>query len=627
MRYGALERFHSGVAVPLTAVRTRAQLGVGEFSDLPVLAQWAASIGLDLVQILPVQDTGSDASPYAARTAFGLHPLHLRLDELEGAERFAGELATVRRALAHAGELEYADVAGIKREFARRIFDRLDHARLWKELDPWIEANPWMRAHAVYAVMRERHGERPWRHWPQLRDPRENDLQRFWESRSNEILHQVWLQANADAQLRAASAEMDRIGVRLKGDLPILLDEDSSDVWYHRALFDLAGRAGAPPDMYAEHGQLWGFPTYRWDALAAEDFAWWKRRLRFASRYYHALRIDHVLGFFRIWRVPATSRTAMLGRFDPAVPISREELRARGFDDERIDVLASTEGRVGAQYPFEAEYASIDDPQERLALMRRLWNRVLLPIGDGGEGFRPYWYWFDTELFRSLPAHEQQALHALMGEDGVRQEELWARTGRQRLAMVEHATDALVCAEDLGAVPACVPGVLEELGMLGLRVERWMRAWNEPDRPFLPPSSFPRHTVCSPSVHDASSLRAWWEESADDRRAYWRAMGKGGEPPEHMDTALLTEVLARNLAANSALCILSMPDLLALDERLRPADPKQERINVPGTASEGNWRWRMTCEVEALASNEAINEPLRALVAERRARPLAGVLA
>jgi 4-alpha-glucanotransferase len=133
----------------------------------------AASVGLDLVQILPVQDTGSDASPYAARTAFGLHPLHLRLDELEGAERFAGELATVRRALAHAGELEYADVAGIKREFARRIFDRLDHARLWKELEPWIEANPWMRAHAVYAVMRERHGERSWRHWPQLRDPRE----------------------------------------------------------------------------------------------------------------------------------------------------------------------------------------------------------------------------------------------------------------------------------------------------------------------------------------------------------------------------------------------------------------------------------------------------------------------
>lgn len=620
MKYGPLDRFHSGIALPLTSVRTRGQLGVGEFADLPLLAQWAESVGLDLIQILPVQDTNSEASPYSARTAFGLHPLHLRLEALEGAENFATEIETVRRALSRHRELEYADVAGIKREFARRIFDRLDHARLWTEMEPWVRANPWIRAHAVYAVMRERHSGRSWRHWPQLRDPLAADLDRFWESRSTELLYHVWLQSNADTQLRAASEAMNAFGVRLKGDLPILLDEDSSDVWYHRELFDLAGRAGAPPDMYAEHGQLWGFPTYRWDALAARDFDWWKQRLRCASRYYHALRIDHVLGFFRIWRIPATSSTAMLGRFDPSIAVTRDELRARGFADDRIDVLAATEGRVGAQYPFELEYASIDDPQERLALMRRLWNRILLPVDDTGDAFRPYWYWYDTDLFRSLPEHEREALHALFGEDQARQEELWAQTGRERLDMVEHSTDALVCAEDLGAVPACVPGVLEELGLLGLRVERWTRDWNAPGRPFQPPSSYPRLSVCSPSVHDASSLRAWWEESAEDRAAYWQALGKHGEPPARMDTDLLTEILARNFATNSAICMLAMPDVLALDPTLRPADPTQERINVPGTPSETNWRWRMAIDVEDLAQRDAINAPLRALTADRRAR-------
>lgn len=620
MQYGELDRFHSGIALPLTALRSRDQLGVGEFADLPLLAQWAASVGLDVVQILPVQDTGNEASPYSARTAFGLHPIHLRLELLEGADHFATEIETVRRALARHRELEYADVAGIKREFARRIFDRLDHQRLWDEVEPWVQANPWIHAHAVYSVMRERHAGRSWRHWPQLRDPQPADLERFWESRSTELLYHVWLQRNADAQLRAASEAMGRAGVRLKGDLPILLDEDSSDVWVHRSLFDLAGRAGAPPDMYAEHGQLWGFPTYRWDALAAEDFAWWKRRLRSASRYYHALRIDHVLGFFRIWRIPATSCTAMLGRFDPSVPITREELRARGFTDARIDVLAATEGRVDAQYPFEVEYASIDDPQERLALMRRLWNRILLPIDETRGAFRPFWHWYDTDLCRSLPEHERTALHGLLGEDQARQEELWARTGRERLAMVEHSTDALVCAEDLGAVPACVPGVLEELGLLGLRVERWTRDWEAPGRPFQPPSSYPRLSVCSPSVHDASSLRAWWEENAEDRIAYWQALGKSGEPPAHMDVALLTEVFARNLATNSAICMLSMPDVLALDPDLRPADATHERINVPGTPSEVNWRWRMPIEVESLEERVSITAPLRALIAERRAR-------
>lgn len=333
-----------------------------------------------------------------------------------------------------------------------------------------------------------------------------------------------------------------------------------------------------------------------------------------------------MLGFFRIWRIPATSRTAMLGRFDPAVPITREQLRSRGFADDRIDVLAApggSVGRVGEASPTEAEYDAIEDPQQRIARMRRLWNRVLLPIDVQNQTFRPYWYWYDTDLFRSLAEHEQQALHALMGEDTARQEQLWAQTGRERLAMVEHATDALVCAEDLGAVPACVPGVLEELGMLGLRVERWTRAWDEHDRPFRPPSSFPRNTVCSPSVHDASSLRAWWEEDEADRRAYWQAMGKSGKVPARMDVGLLTEVLARNLAANSALCILAMPDLLALDEELRPADPTHERINVPGTPSASNWRWRMAIDVEDLAGREAINAPLRTLVTERRQRPFA----
>ena len=621
MRYGEIDRFHSGVAVPVSSLRSDRSLGIGEFADLPDMAAWVKDAGLDVLQILPVNDTDDDASPYSARSAFALHPIYLRLDALEGAEAFAGDLDTVRRATADATLVQYADVLGIKREYTRRIFDRHDPARLWDEVMPWVAQNPWIGPHAVYCVLRERNHRRPWKQWPQFRDPNSNDVDRLWDTRSTELLFHVWVQQQADRQLREATLAVDALGVKLKGDLPILLSEDSSDVWFHRDVFDTEGRAGAPPDMYSDTGQFWGFPCYRWDELAARDYDWWKARLVQASRYYHALRIDHVLGFFRIWRIPVTSTTGMLGHFDPSVAITRQELRERGFDDVRIDQLAATEGRVGTRFPTEREYLSIEDPTERKALLRRLWNRVLLDVDGQGQHFRPFWLWYESPLFHSLADHEKHALASLIEQDKGRQEELWERTGRERLSMVDGSTDALVCAEDLGAVPECVPKVLEDLGILGLRVERWTRRWNEPGRPFVAPSSYERNTVCSPSVHDAASVRGWWDSIDDDeRRTYWAAMGKPGDPPVIVDTDFQREILERNLAANSALCILALADLLALTDDLRPADPADERINTPATESQHNWRWRMPLTIEALRAREDLTTRLRAMVEQRKSR-------
>lgn len=624
MRYGEIDRFHSGLAVPVGALRSRHGLGVGEYADLPALGEWARDVGFDLLQILPVNDTDVDTSPYAARSAFALHPIYLRLDDLDGAEAFADELATVRAATAGAPTLQYADVLALKREFARRIFDRHDPAELWPRVTPWVEANPWIGPHAVYCVLRERNHRRSWRQWPQMREPTPADIDRVWDTRSSELLFHVWLQWECDRQLRAAAEALDGMGIRLKGDLPILLSEDSSDVWFHREIFDIDGRAGAPPDMYSETGQFWGFPCYRWDVLAERDHDWWRARLAQGSRYYHALRIDHVLGFFRIWRVPASSTTGMLGVFDPAVPITRQELRDHGIDDARIDVLAAAEGRVDTHFPTEREYLAIEDPVERRALLRRLWNRVLIDVDGNGREFRPTWHWSETPLFDSLPDHEKGALHRIVNEDGPRQEALWATTGRERLAMIDGSTDTLVCAEDLGAVPDCVPGVLDELGILGLRVERWTRRWNQEGQPFVPPSEYPRDTVCSPSTHDSSSVRGWWDELDDrSRQAYWWSMGKDGEPPSRVDTGFLQEILERNLAADSALCVLAMADVLALDEELRPVDPEGERINTPGTENERNWRWRMPRPIEELGTCEALDGRVRTMLARRRQRRFA----
>jgi 4-alpha-glucanotransferase len=225
-------------------------------------------------------------------------------------------------------------------------------------------------------------------------------------------------------------------------------------------------------------------------------------------------------------------------------------------------------------------------------------------------------------MAQELSDHERDTLRDLFREDTARQEELWERTGRERLSMVDGSTDALVCAEDLGAVPDCVPGVLDELGILGLRVERWTRHWDRPGQPFIPPSDYPRNTVCSPSVHDAHSLRGWWAEIGPaDRQAYWQAMGKEGEPPDTVDPGFLQEMFERNLAANSAICVLALNDLLALEPDLRPEDPSDERINTPATDGEHNWRWRMPLTLEELSGRGDLRERIAAMLDRRRARP------
>jgi 4-alpha-glucanotransferase len=621
VRFGELDRFHSGVAVPLASLRSREQFGIGEFADLPAFGEWAAACGFDLVQILPVQDTGADSSPYAARSAIALHPIHLRLQEIEGSDAFSDAIRRESDAFRSARAIDYAAVRVAKRAWLDKIFASQDPDRLWREAKAWVAVNPWIRPHAVFCVLAERHPELGWSQWPELRDPTEADIDRFWAEASTELLFHVWIQQNADAQLTRASRSLDAMGIRLKGDLPILCDENSSDVWYHRRYFDLAQRAGAPPDMYSESGQLWGFPCYRWNALAEDDYAWWMRRLASASRYYHALRIDHVLGFFRIWQVPSTSRTGMLGHFDPSVAIHRATLLAAGFSHERIDSLAAPDGRANERFPTEAEYEGVEDEQERLALMRRLWNRVLLDPKGEGTHFYPFWHWYESPLFLSLEEHEKRALGEIIGESARQQDELWERTGRARLDMIDHATDSLVCAEDLGAVPPSVPRVLADLGILGLRVERWCRNWDAEGQPYEAPSSFPRQTVCSPGVHDASSLRAWWEEESTGRDAYWSAMGKEGPAPDRMDEGLLREVLERNLAADSALCILALADCLALESELRPADPREERVNVPGTASVKNWHWRMPLDIEDLLDRAPLASDLAAMNERRRQRP------
>ena len=588
MQFPPFTFFRTGVAVPVSALRSEASCGTGEFADLVQLGAWCQTVGLDLIQILPVNDTGTDPSPYNARSAFALHPLFLRLSEVPGAEACAAEIDACRLQLEDQPRLSYDAVLASKLTILRRIFMRQkEQIHQDEAFRAWIAANPWLQAYCVFCLLKESVAHPSWQDWGVWRVPQPEQLEQYWQTHPDDVLFHAWIQYHLAQQLRQAAMALSAMGIALKGDIPILLSEESADVWVCPEMFNLAWRVGAPPDMFSPDGQNWQFPSLRWDYLEHTGFAWWRQRLQHAARFYHAFRLDHVLGFFRVWVLPEAHTSGVLGRFEPTVVLSPTELLQAGLSSQGLDAL------VEAQ--------------------------ALLPLGGG---FTPAWYYDHNATFQQLPALTQNHIRALIDTYWQRQEDLWKAIGLQRLSMIAQASDMLICAEDLGTVPACVPDVLATLNILGLKVERWRRAWNEPQQPFIDPQMYPRLSVCAPSTHDTTTLRGWWEEMGEDREAYGSLLSGLEACPPDLTTELSAAIIERNLRANSLLCIFILQDLFGLDNHLRTVTPAEERINIPGAVSPLNWTYRMPVSLETLRACDAFNSKLKRLVQKRRARPL-----
>jgi 4-alpha-glucanotransferase len=459
----------------------------------------------------------------------------------------------------------------------------------------------------------------------------------------------AWVQMRLEEQFRAAAAELDALGVFLKGDIPIMMCEDSADVWAQPELFIRSLRAGAPPDMYSPIGQNWGFPIYDWKAQGKTGYAWWKQRLCRAELFYHAYRIDHVLGFFRIWAIPEGEIQGVLGCFTPSRRISRAELEEAGFDAGRIRWMAEPHvsgeklrgllgGRaeslikelftqVGGEdlYIFkkeasESRIAGLGLPEEASRALTGFYqNRLLIETENGM--FAPAWFRENSQAWASLRGEEKNKLGELINRYFRESEEIWAKEGGKLLGFMKEASAMLPCAEDLGVVPDSVPGVLERLGILGLRIPRWVKRYHEAGEPFIPPAEYPRLTVCAASVHDTTTVREWWETETD-RAGLWKALGFSGEAETAYSPAVAEKVFAGLLAADSALVMFQLQDFFALEERLRPACAAQERVNVPGTVSDTNWSYRMPLCLEDFDSHGVLAKRILTLVKKRRNRKM-----
>jgi 4-alpha-glucanotransferase len=653
----------AGVSVPVFSLRSEQSLGIGEFLDLKPLADWCAQTGLKLIQILPVNDTtatntGADSYPYSAVSAFALHPIYLNLARAaSGASKeLLAELETERQRLNALEQLHYEAVLKVKLGFLRELYPR-QKAALFKspEYRRFFEANDhWLMPYAVFSHLRDTCGTADFNQWPEHRDYDPEAIRQLASPDSpkyDAVAFYYFVQFHLHLQLREATEYARGRGVILKGDIPIGVCRNGCDAWQHRELLHLEVQAGAPPDPFSAKGQNWSFPTYDWSRMKEDGYAWWKQRLEQMGAYFDAFRIDHILGFFRIWSIPLHAVEGILGYFVPALPVHVSEFTGRGISFERRRfvepftteaVLAELFGEerelvkarflrpdrfgnyelkpeFGTQRQVEEHFAALESSpaNERIKLgLYDLISNVLLFEVPGSQG-QQYHFRFgieSTPSFKNLDPHTQAQLRELYVDYFYRrQESFWMKNAMEKLPALKRTTNMLVCGEDLGMVPACVPETMQQLGLLSLEVQRMPKRLGQE---FSRPKDAAYLSVVTPSTHDMSTIRGWWEEDRSVTQKFFnQEMGLPGTAPEQCEPWLNEAIVVQHLASPAMWSIFQLQDLLGMDGQLRRKNPAEERINVPANPKH-YWGYRMHLTLEELARAEGFNHGLKTLVAQ-----------
>lgn len=608
----------AGVVVPVFSLRSEGSWGVGDLGDLQAMITWAHSTGMHAVQILPVNDTTctgtwQDSYPYNSVSVHALHPQYIdmrQLPKLKDANR-RRHYSRLRKRLNDKAMVDYEAVNAAKRAYLDELYAQEgDRILAMTEFRKFLNDNrDWLEPYAQFAV---RHNG------------------------GKDATEVYYIQYLLHRQLQDVHNHARSLGVILKGDIPIGVSRVSADVASQPQYFNLNGQAGAPPDAFAVEGQNWGFPTYNWEAMKTDGYKWWKRRLEHMSQYFDAYRIDHVLGFFRIWEVPGDAVQGLLGQFSPALALTADEITRWGLEfdarsmtvphitDETIkdmpDGIRDYLTSVGkGQYALKEGYRTqvqikeaVADDEMRQALYALTADVLFLRDHHDPDLFHPRVSARETSAYKALGTEQQTAFDRLSDDYFYRRnEEYWRGVAMERLPRVVEATGMLACAEDLGMVPACVQQVMDALGILTLEIQTMPKA---PYVRFANLNTNPYRSVATIFTHDMPTLRQWWDEDRERAQAYYNTvLWRDGKAIHPMTAELAASVVAQHLNSPSMLCLLSLQDWLATDDTLRNPDANAERINIPANPRH-YWRWRMHITLEQLQSATGFNERLAAMI-------------
>jgi 4-alpha-glucanotransferase len=585
----------SGVAIPVFSIRTEKGLGVGEFSDLKLLADWTETCNLKLIQVLPVNDTTAsftwlDSNPYAAISVFALHPLYLNIESM--GKFTAKELSEYRKrceTLNALPQVDYEAVMDAKWNYIRKFYKK-DAQKTFetKAYQEFFKKNAdWLKPYAAFCALRDTYKTPDFSKWKKFSTYSEKAVNTYIEKNFDDVAIHYFVQYHLHIQLSEASEYAMNKGIRIKGDIPIGVYRYSVDVWTDPKLYTTDCQAGAPPDAFSATGQIWGFPTYNWDEMAKDDYAWWHRRLKKMEDYFQIFRIDHILGFFRIFEIPLNVEDGLLGVFSPALPFSVDELRHREmwFDYDRL-CKPYMDGDVN-------EVLFIEDKHQK-------------------NHYHPRIAFHTTRSYQDLDEPTKYVLNDIYNDYFYRRHNhFWYDIGLKKLRSLKYSTTMMVCGEDLGMVPDCVPHVMNELDILSLIIQRMP---NDPTVKFAKLYRAPYLSVCSPSSHDMSGIRGWWEENVNDTREfYYTELHQHGECPQFCEPRIAQLIIEQHLHAPSLWAIFPIQDLMAMDGNLRLKNPNDERINEPGN-NHHYWRYRFHHPVEDLMKFKEFNAKISELV-------------
>ncbi len=664
----------AGVAIPVFSLRSKNSFGVGEFADIKLLVDWAKATGLKLIQLLPINNTMSnfnwlDSYPYSAISAFALHPLYINLEKVAG-EEFADQLASLKTKQDDLNELpvmDYEEVMKYKFSMLKELYEVMgkncfesdDYKAFYKHNRHWLES------FAAFCYFREKFNTSNFEEWKTNGIYNKSEIDKLCSPRSatyKEIGFYYFNQYHLHVQLKEAVDYAHKKGVVLKGDIPIGISRNSCDAWVYPEMFNRCWQAGAPPDDFTAVGQNWGFPTYNWKKMQENGFTWWRQRFEQMSNYFDAFRIDHILGFFRIWSIPDNAVQGIMGRFVPCLPVHINEFGENGiwFDYQRYcrpfitdEVLEEVFGELAnhvkekflvlnksggydlelkyeTQQQVEEHFAGLEQPdlpavagenacqEERLERLKLglfdLISNVILFDNEESQG-QEFHFRISiekTSSFRHLIPHVQEKLKELYIDYFYRrQDDFWYKEAMNRLPQLKAATNMLVCGEDLGMVPHCVPDVMQKLGILSLEIQRMPK---DPKKEFFHPNDAPYMSVITPSTHDMSTIRGWWEENSERTQLFYnKVMGQWGDAPQFCEAWINRAIVLQHLYSPAMWSIFQLQDILGMSETLRRENPLEERINNPANTKH-YWQYRMHIPIEDLIKQNEFNEELKGYV-------------
>ena len=567
----------AGTVIPVFSLRSEGSFGVGDFGDLKMMIDWADKTNQHIIQILPINDTNmtqtwQDSYPYNSISIYALHPQYTdfrQLPEIKD-EKIKIQFEQLRQELNALPQIDYERMFAAKMDYLHVLFEQewatIKRRATYKAF--YEQNKEWLVPYAAFCYYRDKYKTAVFSEWPKDATVKalkiDKDIE-FW----------FFVQYNLDQQMHAAHEYARQHHVILKGDIPIGISRDGVEAWVEPKYFNLNGQAGAPPDPFSADGQNWGFPTYNWDEMMKDDCVWWTRRFRKMAQYFDAYRIDHVLGFFRIWEIPVPEKSGLMGQFSPALGMSKEEIAGYGvkFSDGLflIDHKRNDRWHPRIAVQFQQAYEQLDEEQ------KYNFNRL----------YNDYFY--------------------------RRNNQFWYQEAMKKLPRLTQATRMLVCAEDLGMVPECVPWVMNELRILSLEIQTMPK---DPNLRFGKLSHNPYRSVCTFSTHDMPTLRQWWDEDYEQTQVYYNGpLRRGGDAPHPLPGWLAKDIVSRQLTSPSMLCLLSLQDWLSIDEKLRLPDQNAERINIPANPRH-YWRYRMHMTIEDLLKADDFNETIKTLISQ-----------